>query len=442
MRVLAVDLGASSARVASVDLDRRPPVMKILRRYRHGPVRHHDGTLRWDWERLNQEVLAGLQLGLRGGRVASIGVDTWGVDYGLLDSHGDLLSPPFSYRDDRTAGWGQVADRLGRQHLYCTTGTQLMGMNTIFQLAAHDPAELAGAAKLLMLPELVVYRLTGEMVGERTSAGTTGLVSLETGAWSEQLLDEIGLDGRVFPPLRSAPEQVGAWQGVPVHLVGGHDTSSAVVAMSGAPQEGAAFASIGTWVLVGMERRTPLTSYGAFAANFSNEAGAVGGVRFLKNLAGLWLLEESWREWGRSHLGDLIDLAGAIQAHGPTIEVNDPRFIAPPSMVQEIIDASGLGQAAHPAVIVRCILDSIAGAVGRAIDELEEVTGVHVTEIHVLGGGTRNRLLLKLIEAATGRPLREGPAEATVMGNALVQGMALGRYANLDEARCALSPVD
>ena len=342
--VAAVDFGASSVRVCRVELGDGPPGSRSSTGTATPRRRTPAGVLRWDWARLVAEAEKGLAAALEPGPLASIGVDTWGVDYGLLDAHGDLVAPPVSYRDDRTAGYEDVVERLGgAAALYGTTGVQLQPFNTIFQVAAHDQAELGRARHLVMLPELVVHHLTGEVVGEPTSAGTTGLVDITTGAWSPALADAVGLDPRVLPALRPAGTPVGAWQGVPVHLVGGHDTASAVVAMGAGTGPRPAFVSTGTWLLVGREQPGPDLGDAAREANLTNEIGALGGVRLLKNLAGAWLLEQCRHAWGSPPVADLVGDAAAVAVWGPELlDPADPRFLHPADMLGEVTRALGL----------------------------------------------------------------------------------------------------
>jgi rhamnulokinase len=320
-RVLAVDLGATSVRVVAVDLDAPEPAAQVLHRWRHQPVHHQDGSLRWDWHGILREVERGLELGLAAGPVASIGVDGWGVDYGLLDGRGVLLSPPYCYRDERTEGWRTTAGRIGADHLYAATGIQLLPLNTIFQLAAHDRSELRRAARLLLLPDLVVRMLTGFEGAERSNASTTALLDARTGAWSAELLAAVGLDPALLPPIVPAGLAVGSWRGVGVHTVGSHDTASAFVGVPGVPGPGSVVVSSGTWVLVGAERPAADTSERARDANFSNEAGALGGVRFLKNVTGFWLLEQCRAAWGNPTVEELVAAAAGVP--GP-VRVVDP----------------------------------------------------------------------------------------------------------------------
>ena len=436
-RVAAVDLGASSVRVAAVDLDASPPAIDIVHRRAHEPVR--DGaSLRWDWPRIRDAVLAGLEAALLSGPVVSIGVDAWGVDYGLLDERGELLSPPFCYRDDRTANWRDLASHIGEEKLYAATGIQLMGINTIFQLAAHDRGELADARRLLMLPELMVHALTGNELAETTSAGTTQLVDIATGDWSAELLDAAGVRRDLFCDISRATTPAGTWRDIPVFLVGGHDTASAVAAVPG--EGGTGFISSGTWMLVGAERPAADTSEAARAGNWSNEPGVLGGVRFLRNVMGLWMLEHCRNEWGNPAMDDLLAAADRTEP-GPLVDATDERFLAPPSMAGEVVRAAGLREDAERAVIARCILDSLADAARRVIAELSDLTEEPVREIHVVGGGARNTVLNRLIEQACGIPVVAVATEATALGNALVQGIATGRFADLPEARKASTGV-
>jgi rhamnulokinase len=267
--VAAVDFGASSIRVCRVEIGEGPPRLHVVHRVGHVARRGGDGHLRWDWPTLVAEMERGLTLATERSPLASIGVDTWGVDYGLLDAHGTLLDAPYSYRDERTSAYRRVVERVDARRLYEISGLQDLSINTIFQLAAHDREELATSRHLLMLPELLVHHLTGVITGERTSAGTTGLLDVHAGDWSAELCDAIELDVALLPELQPPTTPVGSWRGVPVHLVAGHDTASAVVAGAAG---GEAFVSSGTWSIVGCERSLPDTSEAARLAGFGNRA--------------------------------------------------------------------------------------------------------------------------------------------------------------------------
>lgn len=427
--VASVDFGAASIRVCRVDLDRRPIGADCVHRYAHGPVRAPDGSLRWDWERLVDETIEGLDAAQP---VDSIGVDTWAVDYGLLDADGKLLSSPHSYRSERTGSYRQTLDRVGERRMYEICGLQVQPFNTIFQLAAHERAELDEAEHLLFLPDLLTYHLSGEIGTERTSAGSSALYDLAAADWSDELIEASGAPRRLFAELVDAPAPAGTWRGTGVHRVGGHDTASAVVAMPGATAA-TAFVSSGTWLLVGQERARPDTSPAAQAENFSNELGALGGIRFLKNVAGYWLLTECMRGWGVTDAPALLDAARGVGKKVPLFDATDPRLLAPADMDATIRDLAGLGHNEGRDVVVRCIVESMAATTADVVGHLADVT-----EIVLLGGGAQDDFLADRISYHTGLPVRRGPSEAAALGNALVQGIGLGVFEDLAHARRAL----
>ncbi len=431
--VVAVDFGATSIRVCRVDLDASPLVVDVVHRYEHKPILGSDGSLRWDWPRLMRETQEGLNRALEAGPVASIGVDTWGVDYGLLDRKGALLSPPHCYRSDRTAGYRDVADRIGERRLYDIAGVQLQPFNAIFQVAAHDRTELARARHLLLLPDLVVHELTGAVATELTAAGTTGLLDITARDWSAELIASTGAESDLFGPLVAAGEPAGSWNGVPVHYVGGHDTASAVAAMGPIGGRDVAFVATGTWMLVGREQDEADTSEAARTANFTNEIGVTGDVRFLKNLAGFWLIEECRRNWGGVGVPALMDEAAEVSSGFETFDVSDARFLHPIDMEKEIRDAAAIATDDPRSVVVRAAVESMAAGAAKVIDFLGGIK-----EIALMGGGARFGLLADAVGRATGLRVRTGPTEAAALGNALVQGMAIGRYVGLAEARAGL----
>ena len=341
--VAAVDFGATSIRVCRIDLDVPAPELEVVHRYAHRPVADSRGTLHWDWDRLVAEMERGLDRARARGPLASIGIDTWAIDYGLVGADGELVEAPVSYRDQRTAGYRNVAQRIGERRLYEIAGLQLMPINTIYQLAAHDRDALAPARHLLMLPELLAYHLTGEITAELTSAGSTGLLDLANEDWSGELLDAIDVSPGLLPPIQRPGTLVGKWRDVPVHLVGGHDTASAVL---GGAADGAAYVSAGTWLLVGRMLDRPDTTEPARLGRFTNEQGAAGGIRFLRNVAGWWLVEECRRCWGDPDLDALLTAAADIGSM-PAVDATDERFLAPTDMAAELIAAAGLGGGAY-----------------------------------------------------------------------------------------------
>ena len=435
--VVAVDFGASSMRVCRVDLGSGPPRVDVVHRTAHAPRRDASGVLRWEWDRLLAELDAGLGRAWAMGPVASIGIDTWGVDYGLLDARRELVEPPVSYRDVRTRSYREVVERIGARRLYELTGLQFLAFNTIFQLAAHDPTQLARAAHVVMLPELVVAHLTGEVVAETTSAGNTGLLDLTARNWSDELCDAIALPRVLLPEILPAGTRVGSWRGVPVHLVGGHDTASAVL---GGARAGEAFVSAGTWLLVGREQPDPDTSVAAYTAGFSNEQGAMGGVRLLRNIAGWWLVEECRRTWADDDLDELLTDAAAVPNPGVLVDATDERFLAPPDMERELRSAAELGPAASRAAVVRTAVESMAAATVAVVESLPvDDESRPVRAIRVFGGGSRSPLYLDALRRRTELPVSVGPVEATAVGSALAQGVALGVFEDVHAARATLA---
>ncbi len=435
MRVAAVDMGAASVRVAVVDLVADSPQVEIVHRWFHGPDARPDGSVRWRWGELLESVRLGLDRALDGGPLASIGIDGWAVDYGLLGEEGTLLSDPHSYRSSRTDGWRDVARALGEAELYRRTGVQLLPINTIFQLAAHDREELRRARRLVMLPELVGYELTGEAASERSNAGTTGLLDLATGEWAPDLAEAVGVDPAILPPPEPAGRRLGEYRGVPVHLVAAHDTACAFAA-SPLGTSSRAFVSAGTWFLVGVERDVADTSDAARLANFSNEIGAAGGYRFLKNVTGFWLLEQCALRWDTT-ARELLDLAGQASSTAPVFDVGEDALRSPERMDDAVRAAAGLGPNASRSLVARSIVESVVVAVAHVVDELRRVQPVE--ELAIVGGGAASTLVRERLAERAQVPVIAGATEATALGNALVQGIALGRFASLAEGRAWLA---
>jgi rhamnulokinase len=447
--VAAADLGASGGRVIVGRVGSGPAGTSRLdlhevHRFPNTPVRAL-GTLHWDILALYDAVLAGLRAAGRDFDLASVGIDSWGVDFGLLDASGALLGNPVHYRDERTSG---VADRLGgvvaADELYAVTGIQVLPFNTIYQLAAAaQTPQLDVARTLLLIPDLLGYWLTGEAGAELTNASTTALLDARTQDWAWPLIGRAGLPASVLPPLRrpgdlvgpllpAVAEAAGLPARLPVTAVGSHDTASAVAAV---PARGGDFAyvSCGTWSLVGMELDAPVLSAASRAANFTNEVGIDGTIRYLRNVMGLWLLQESSRTWAAAgrpvDQDDLAAQAARLPPLSFVIDPDDPAFLAPGDMPSRIAAACrALGQPVpeSPVQTARCILDSLALAYRRAIIDVQELSGRHVDTVHLVGGGARNAVLCQLTADACGLPVVAGPAEATAIGNILVQARAVG----------------
>ena len=442
--VAGVDLGASGGRVlaARVSADSGVELHEVSR-FPNEPVQA-GGTLYWDILRLHASVVAGLSAAAASFPLAGIGIDSWGCDYGLLDGAGALLGNPVHYRDGRTAG---VSVPVPAPELYAATGIQHLPFNTIYQLAASagTPA-LSAAATMLLIPDLLAYWLTGAIGAEVTNASTTGLLDVSSRDWAMPLLARTGIPVGLFPPLRQPGETIGVVTGggltgggatggavtdggVPLIAVGSHDTASAVVAV---PAAGPRFAYIssGTWSLVGLELDAPVLTEESRRANFTNEGGIDGTVRYLRNVTGLWLLQECVRTWGGPL--DLDSLLTAAAAEAPlryVFDADDPVFLPPGEMPTRIcswLSARDLPSPGTPAQLVRCILDSLALAYRRALLDARSLSGRHADVVHIVGGGSRNDLLCQLTADATGLPVVAGPAEATALGNVLVQARALG----------------
>jgi sugar (pentulose or hexulose) kinase len=424
--VAAIDLGASSARVIRVSV--RPDRLELteVHRVANRPVRA-GGTLHWNALGLYQAVLDGLRLA---GPVDSLGIDSWAVDYGLLDADGALLGNPVSYRDSRTNGvMERVLAQAGAPELYALTGLQNLPFNTIFQLVSARPAaSLRSAATLLLLPDLLAYWLTGNLGAELTNASTTGLLRADTHEWAYDLIGQLGLNPALFPPLRRPGEVIGSTDAIPVIAVGSHDTASAVVAVP-AVDSGFAYISCGTWSLAGIELGEPVLTEASRLANFTNEVGVDGRIRYLRNVMGLWLLQECLREEPSWQLEPLLREAARSPGGHSLFDPGDPVFLPPGNMRARIEEACRrLAQPvpAGPAALVRSILDSLAQAHARALHDAQRLSGKAVTAIHIVGGGSRNALLCQLTADACGLPVIAGPAEATAIGNALVQARTLG----------------
>jgi rhamnulokinase len=436
--VAAADLGASSGRVMTGRVGAGRLELREVHRFPNRPVEVL-GTLHWDILRLYADLLDGLAAAARDGKLASVGIDSWGVDYGLIGAGGALLGNPVHYRDARTSGvLDQVLAAVPAAELYAVTGVQLLQINTAGQLD--------GAAALLLIPDLLAYWLTGEAGAELTNASTTQLYDPQARDWAWGVIERLDLPRSLFPPLRQPGTLIGALRPelaaepglaglagrLPVVAVGSHDTASAV---AGVPAAGRDFAyiSCGTWSLVGVELDRPVLTEASRAANFANETGVDGTIRYLRNVMGLWLLQESLRTWSgagqQADLGALLAAATREEPLGVVIDVDDPAFLPPGDMPARIAAAarrSGQRPPDGPAATVRCILDSLALAYRRAIAQVQELSGQPAAVVHVVGGGARNDLLLQLTADACGLPVVAGPVEAAALGNVLVQARALG----------------
>ena len=447
VRVAAADLGATSGRVMAGTVSPESFALAEAHRFPNGAVPVRDALV-WDVVGLHREVLTGLRAIAGGGPLHGVGIDSWGVDFGLLDRDGALLGHVHSHRDRRTDGVPErVRGKIDPRELYRITGLQDLPFNTVNQLvAAQGAAAFASAATILLLPDLLGYWLTGRIGAERTNASTTQLYDARTGQWSAEVARRVGLPFSLLPPLRSPGDvlgpllpsvaaDLGAQPGTPVIAVGSHDTASAVV---GVPAAGDRFAyiSCGTWSLVGLELPAPVLTEDARLANFTNEAGVDGTVRFLKNVIGLWVLTESVRAWAGDGPVELDALLAAAAAEPPlrsVIDLGDERLLPPgtaadpmPARIAALAKAAGEPAPATPAATTRCILDSLALAYRRQVRTAAALAGHPVDVVHLVGGGSRNDLLCALTADACELPVLAGPAEAAAIGNVLVQARTLG----------------
>ncbi|MFB7591670.1 rhamnulokinase family protein [Streptomyces sp. NPDC056169] len=449
----AADLGATSGRVMLGRVGPGRLDLTEAHRFPNTPVPLPDG-LRWNVLALFQGVLEGLRAAARSGGVASVGVDTWGVDYGLLDADGVLLGAPHHYRDPRTDGAAEsVWARVGPAELYRITGLQHLPFNTVFQLAAAaGSAQLDAARTLLLLPDLMVHWLTGTVGAEETHASTTGLFDARAGTWSKELIGRLGVDPGLLPPLRAPGDPAGELlpyvaeftrldARTPVTAVASHDTASAVVAVPATAPD-VAFLSCGTWSLAGLELDAPVLTEESRAANFTNERGVDGTVRFLRNIMGLWLLEECRRTWAghgsAAGLPELLAQAARAEPLAALVDPDAPEFLAPGDMPERIrAHCRGTGQRApeSPGAVVRCVLESLALAHRRTLRQAAELAGREIARVHLVGGGARNELLCQWTADATGLPVVAGPVEATALGNVLVQARAAGLVGDLASMR-------
>ena len=452
---LAADLGAESGRVMVGRFDGGRLSLSEAHRFDSRPVPLPDG-LHTDVLRIFTEIQRGLAAAAQSGEeLGGVGVDTWGVDFGLLDGGGRLLGNPCHYRDCLGSGVLERAlARVPRAEIFEATGIQLLELNTLFQLLRlreREAAELAAAGRLLMMPDLFSYWLSGRPVNEYTIATTSQCFDTRRGDWARGLLERFSLPtaifGEIVPPgtvLGDLRPDLAADAGIarlPVVAVGGHDTALAVAAVPARRGRDFAYVSSGTWSLLGAEIEAPCIGEASLAANFTNEGGVCGTIRFLKNLCGLWLVQECRRGWARGGTADsydhLTEMAAAAPPFRSLVDVDHPDFAAPgdmPARLQVFCRRTGQPVPETKGEIVRCALDSLALKYRHVLSTLEGILERRLEPLHVVGGGARNRLLCQLAADATGRAVVAGPVEATAAGNVAMQAMALGHLGSKDLA--------
>ncbi len=457
-RFVGVDLGAGSGRVMLGLLDEGKLRVEEVHRFANDPVRVQ-GILYWDLMGLLRNAQQGIAEAARrvGGEIHGIGVDTWGVDFGLLDRSGGLLAPPVHYRDPRTEGMmEEVFRQIPRAEVFEETGIQFMPLNTLYQIAAvrrRTPEVLDVAGKMLLMADLLHYYLTGRAVAELTLATTSQMWNPRKNAWSRRIADALGIPAHIFPevvlpgstlgPLREDISQESGLKGTPpVIATASHDTGSAIAAVPCGGKESWAYLSSGTWSLLGVELPAPRIGPDALAHNFTNEGGVAGTSRFLKNINGLWLVQECKRRWAREgedlEYSRITHLATEAGSAASVILPGAPDFFAPddmPAAIRRFCGSTGQKVPETKGSLIRTALESLALAYREVIEEIETVTARKVEVLHIVGGGVRNELLNQLAADACGVPVLAGPIEATVMGNILIQAMGTGDVASVAELR-------
>jgi len=457
---IAIDLGAGSGRVFLGGMSPSELLLEEVHRCQYEPIRAN-GHLRWDASEIWKQVQSGLAKAAERARqlkrpVASVGADTWGTDYALIDAEGGLCENPYCYRDNRTENTiEKVFERVSRDEVFNRTGVQFLLFNTLFQLHAHVEAGLPhNAARLLLIPDLIHFQLTGRPATEYTNATTTQMVNAQTSLWDPDLLSSLNVPQHLLMEIVPAGTDLGPLTVSVVKETGltsarvivpaTHDTASAV---AGTPLETAfAYISSGTWSLVGIERDRPLINSLVRRCNFTNEGGAFGTIRFLKNVMGLWILEscrKEWREKGlQSDYSELLAQVSSLQETPSVIFPDDPRLFNPPKMLEALSNhlvETGQRVPSTPATWTKTILDSLALRYASLLRTIESLTGEKIRGIHIVGGGSKNDYLNQMTATVTDLPVIAGPAEATVAGNILVQAIAQGRFRSLTEGRAHLA---
>lgn len=451
-QAVAVDVGASNGRALLGTLAGSRLEIEELRRFPNRMV-ESGGSLVWDFERLRDEVLAAVAGAVGPGRrPVSVGVDTWGVDYVLFDAQDRPMAPVFAYRDGRTgAAMERFLSRvMDRRELYALTGIQFLQFNTLYQLAAEiwsGAGRLDRAERLLLMPDALGRALGARPAAEYTIASTTQMLDARRRSWSEEVLGRLRLRRSLLPEIVEPGARLGRHRTpsgaeLEVAAVAGHDTGSAVAAVPAEPGAPWAYVSSGTWSLVGVEAPAPVLSEAARRAGLTNEGGAAGTIRLLKNVMGLWLIQECQRRWQRdgqaADIEEVCRAAAAAPAGGPLVDPDDGRFFAPadmPAEIGEFCRRTGQRPPEGVGATARCVFESLALKTRAVLELIAEVTGAAPQVLHVVGGGARNALLCRMTAEACALPVVAGPAEATATGNLLVQAMAAGRLASLAELR-------
>lgn len=458
-RVAAIDLGSASGRVTSVDFDGQRVDFTVAHRFATSTTATNG--LRWDIGSLTNEIFAGMgKLGLADVPIASVGVDSWGVDYVLMDHANQLLDDPYSYRDPRNnEPFESALAEHGAAKLYGASGTQLLAINTVFGLlsdARLTPERLAASSRMLMIADYVHHLLSGSLVSERTLASTTGLYDIQQGGWSDDLISSLNLPRELFPELVDPGTRLGplldfglpGWSGTQVITPGSHDTASAVLAVpfEGTSSRSSAFISSGSWSLVGREQPDPIVTAQARLADLTNEVGFGSRTLVLRNAAGLWLLQACRQQWESEGVSlDYEEIAALAAAEQPLVSIIDPdslEFVSTgdmPARIRNFCQRTGQPVPETPGQFARTIIDSLALGYRSTLDAIAGVTGTPIDAVHVVGGGSQHDGLAQATADATRLPIHRGPAEATALGNAGAQLIALGELSGMSELRAVVA---
>ncbi len=457
---IAVDLGAESGRVILGRLESDNVKLNEIYRFENGP-REVEGSLRWDFKRLFSEIKTGIKKAVEkaGGDVQSIAVDSWGVDFGLLDENGELIEDPYHYRDSRTDDMMDKAFNLmPKRELYENSGIQFMQLNTIYQLLSmrlSGSEALKNAKRLIFMADLVAYHLSGEDYNEYTLSSTSQLLNMKTGRWSDEIFDKLKLPKEIFSDTIEAGTVAGILKPelqqefgcgeIKVVAAASHDTASAVAAVP-AESENWAYLSSGTWSLMGVELKEPVINDESFEYEFTNEGGVCGTIRFLKNIIGLWILQECRRQWQAEGVDlsydEITEMADKAEPFKAVINPDHGEFLSPGDMPEKInryLESTGQEKNIDKGQMARVILESLALKYNVTIKSIEDIIGKKLDVLHMVGGGIKNELLCQFTADAIGKRVATGPVEATAVGNIMMQAMASGQVKSLSELRKIVS---
>ncbi|MBN2181803.1 MAG: rhamnulokinase [Sedimentisphaerales bacterium] len=455
-KYIAVDLGAESGRVMIGTISDDKLVLEEIHRFSNGPI-EEDGSLKWDFKKLIYEIKTGIGKAAKvaGGDITGIGVDSWGVDFGLLDDSGELIENPYHYRDSRTNGMMEKAfELLSKREIYENTGLQFMQLNSVYQLLAMRMANssaLAGAKNLVFIADLVSYFLCGEIFAEYSLASTSQFMDMRTSRWSQEVLERLSLPIDILPEVVKPGTIVGKLTPelqrnlgcgpIPVIAIGSHDTASAIAGVP-AGNGNWAYLSSGTWSLMGVEIPEAIINDKTFEYEFTNEGGVENTIRLLKNIMGLWLMQECRRQWQKEgtelSYDELTEMAEKAEPFAGLLNVDDNAFLAPgdmPKRINEYLERTGQRTTQDKGQLNRIIMESLALKYRRVMDAIEDITGNTIDILHIVGGGIKNELLCQFTANATGKKVITGPIEATASGNILMQAKAAGQVKTLSQAR-------